>query len=234
MTSEIFADWMRQFTVQVKERPILLIMDGHRTHVSLETIKVARDNDITLLKLPSHTTHLLQPLDKSCFKPMKVVWDKKVALFQRENGFRGMHKSEFVDILCSAWPKGLTPSNIIAGFRSCGIYPVCREQYPTEVFNPEMLMSYKVQKGLPKPDGDTSAAAPVSFLPSTSGLVHPSLPGVPDFPMPPMTAPTQVNIIAPNSTVASSSAGPSTSAISPYSISHAPLLHQVCFASSVS
>ena len=52
-------------------RPVLLIQDGHFSHISLELIEMARQNDVHLLCLPSHTTHVLQPLDVgvfSCFK----------------------------------------------------------------------------------------------------------------------------------------------------------------------
>ncbi len=44
-------------------RPVLLIEDGHGSHVTLDVIDLARKNDIHLLSLPSHTSHILQPLD---------------------------------------------------------------------------------------------------------------------------------------------------------------------------
>ena len=40
-------------------RPVLIIEDGDSSHVSLEVIKLARENDIYLLCFPSHCTHIL-------------------------------------------------------------------------------------------------------------------------------------------------------------------------------
>jgi hypothetical protein len=69
MTSQIFQDWLAVFIRSVKQRPVLLVLDGHRSHTSLGAIKMARDNGITLLKLPSHTTDKLQPCDVSLIGP---------------------------------------------------------------------------------------------------------------------------------------------------------------------
>ena len=41
-----------------KERKVLLIFDGHKTHTKrLELIDYARDNGIVLISLPPHTSH---------------------------------------------------------------------------------------------------------------------------------------------------------------------------------
>jgi hypothetical protein len=63
MQTNVFVSWFDTFLRQVKERPFLLVFDGHRTHIGLDLIKCAKDNNVSLLKLPSHTTHCLQPLD---------------------------------------------------------------------------------------------------------------------------------------------------------------------------
>ena len=56
--------------------PVLLIMDGHGTHMSIELIELARSNGVHLLCLPSHTTHILQPLDVGIFKSFKSNFSK--------------------------------------------------------------------------------------------------------------------------------------------------------------
>ena len=78
VTSEVFFSWFEQFCVVVKERPLLLIYDGHKTHLSIEVVKKAIKEKITLLKLPPHCTDLLQPLDKCCFGPLKRMWEGKL------------------------------------------------------------------------------------------------------------------------------------------------------------
>ena len=41
MATEILALWFQNYTEQVEERSLLVICDGHLTHVSLELIKKA-------------------------------------------------------------------------------------------------------------------------------------------------------------------------------------------------
>ena len=44
-------------------RPALLLKDGHTSHTSIEVIELARTNNVHILCVPTHTTHVLQPLD---------------------------------------------------------------------------------------------------------------------------------------------------------------------------
>ena len=78
MTTEIFALWFQNFTKQVEERPLLVIYDGHLTHVSLELIEKAIKEKITIVKLPPHVTDRLQPLDACCFGQLKCEWENKL------------------------------------------------------------------------------------------------------------------------------------------------------------
>ena len=55
-----------------RPRTVGVSFDGHHSHISLELLKVARSNDIHLVCLPPHVTHLIQPLDVSVFGPVKM------------------------------------------------------------------------------------------------------------------------------------------------------------------
>ena len=48
--------------------PVLLLVDGHSTHQSLEVARFCHENGIILYRLPPHATHLLQPCDVSRFQ----------------------------------------------------------------------------------------------------------------------------------------------------------------------
>ena len=98
MTTDIFFSWFEQFCSSNTQRPLLLIYDGHATHINLKLIRHARANSVTLLKLPPHTTDRLQPLDTCCFRPLKVQWDKAIAKWTRENRARRITKHEFVEL----------------------------------------------------------------------------------------------------------------------------------------
>uniref|UniRef100_H2YFE2 DDE-1 domain-containing protein n=1 Tax=Ciona savignyi TaxID=51511 RepID=H2YFE2_CIOSA len=48
-----------------KENPSLLIFDNHESHMSLKVLDLARENGVTILTLPPHCSHKMQPLE--CF-----------------------------------------------------------------------------------------------------------------------------------------------------------------------
>eukprot|EP00111_Clytia_hemisphaerica_P004974 TCONS_00014297-protein len=100
------------------------------------TIKFSRKNKITILKLPPHSTDLLQPLDVSVFKSLKEHWGR--ILFSRLRMTNDqLSKPEFASILSSdeVWAASLSIASIKNGFRRCGISPVDCSQYPTNRFN---------------------------------------------------------------------------------------------------
>lgn len=59
--------------------PRILIFDGHTSHVSLSLAVKAKEHNVVLLRLPSHLTHVLQPLDKAVFGEVKREWRKKLS-----------------------------------------------------------------------------------------------------------------------------------------------------------
>ena len=62
-------------------RPVLLTQDGHSSHVSVELIRLS---DVHLL-LPSHTSHILQPLDVGVFKSFKNSFNKACSSYMKEH-----------------------------------------------------------------------------------------------------------------------------------------------------
>ena len=98
MTSDIFFKWFCWFCSAQEDRPLLLIYDGHSTHINLKLIKKAREEDISLLKLPPHTTDRLQPLDVCCFKPLKTKWDEAISKWTKINAAAKMTNAQFVTL----------------------------------------------------------------------------------------------------------------------------------------
>jgi hypothetical protein len=145
MTKEIFTSWFAKFIERVTERPLLLLFDGHSTHLGMEIIQLARQSDVCILKLPSHTSNLLQPLDVACFHPLKQAWDEGLVSHQRKNGFASISKSVFVDILSSIWNEKLNASNIRSGFLKTGIFPLDPNKFPRQFFHQAKLMAYETK-----------------------------------------------------------------------------------------
>lgn len=141
MTTVIFQEWFFKFTATVKERPLLLLLDGHITHLDMATIQHAKQNNVTIIKFPPHTTDVLQPLDVSCFKSLKNEWSIKLTEWYRLNQ-RKLIRCEFSNLMCSIWAEGLRPENIKSGFKKTGIYPPDRTKYPIDRFELEKLQRY--------------------------------------------------------------------------------------------
>jgi hypothetical protein len=99
----------------------ILVMDQHSTHCSYELLHFAEDNHVTIYYLPSHTTHYLQPVDYSLFRPLKRAYHAA----EDASFWSGLPTNMFrVPILFgTAWKKACTPDNIKAGFRGTGIFP---------------------------------------------------------------------------------------------------------------
>lgn len=62
---------LKYLFARTKDSPVHLLYDGHRSHISLDLINWAKQENIILFVLPAHTTHVLQPMDVGCFGPFE-------------------------------------------------------------------------------------------------------------------------------------------------------------------
>lgn len=80
MTIEDFNEWFDYFLKFARptlEHPLLLLLDGHVSHTkNLAFIDKARANNVTVLSLPPHCSHKLQPMDISFMGPLKTQFRK--------------------------------------------------------------------------------------------------------------------------------------------------------------
>jgi hypothetical protein len=57
----------------------LLLLDGHGSHVTIESMKLAMDNKIYVFYLPPHISHMTQLLDLTYFLLVKVRYQRELA-----------------------------------------------------------------------------------------------------------------------------------------------------------
>ena len=79
MDASNFLSWFKNLFLRavahlIETAPVLLFMDAHHSHISLDLIRTAHDSNVILLCLPPNTTYLLQPLDVGAFGPLKTAW----------------------------------------------------------------------------------------------------------------------------------------------------------------
>lgn len=155
MTEEVFYSWFTNcFIPNVTEFPALLIYDGHLSHIGLKLIEKAVEMNVTILKLPPHTSHLLQPLDVSVFRGVKSKWDEILTEWCRHHYGQRLTKSDFADILGETW-RFIGDTQIKSGFKKCGIYDpdyehrVNRNVIKADHYDPEKLQRY-LSKDVPE------------------------------------------------------------------------------------
>lgn len=108
-----------------KESLCLIIYDGHSTHIQLNILEKAKELGVEIIKLPSHASHLLQPLDLAVFKSMKDRWDAKVLAWQRLNVGAKMQKHHFSEILGQVW-KELDPKIKEMDLKKAASFPLIK------------------------------------------------------------------------------------------------------------
>jgi hypothetical protein len=131
MTSYLFGAWMSRFIELVRglgsmslSHRYLLIMDGHISHVSMEVVQEARAAGLDLLTLPSHTSHALQPLDVSIFKPFKQFFCQYRDFWMSRNLNEEASKETLAQWVSLSLKKALTEWNIKKGFSGTRIWPL--------------------------------------------------------------------------------------------------------------
>ena len=128
INSQQFYGWFQHFLEYTpQKRSLLLLLDGHSTHYCPETIKLAAESNIVICALPPHTTHIVQPLDRGCFAPLKVAWKQECHEFYTKNPGRVVTCLDFNCLFAKAWYKAMTAQNIISSYKVTGAYPFNRE-----------------------------------------------------------------------------------------------------------
>ena len=76
----VFLKFLKEhFLPRVQRSPgekVLVLFDGHKSHICPEVRAWAAANDVILFLLPPHTSHKLQPLNVSCYSPLKSKYKK--------------------------------------------------------------------------------------------------------------------------------------------------------------
>jgi hypothetical protein len=126
--SKISLEWLKrvfdpQTRGQANQKPRVLICDGFGTHETLEALEFCFGNNIILCRLPSHTSHKLQPCDVGVFAPLKAAYREEAErLFQ--GGANTVGKQHFTSLYSPARNKAFTKRNITAAWAACGLFPL--------------------------------------------------------------------------------------------------------------
>lgn len=129
MKSDVFYEYITNdfnswLTKNEVKKPILLFIDGHKSHMTFALSEFCQANGIILYALPPNSTHMLQPADVSVFRPLKQHWKTTVKQWQTENINQIVTKLNFCSILKKTISQTDLEDAIKNGFRRCGLYPL--------------------------------------------------------------------------------------------------------------
>lgn len=139
MNAEVFVKWLRHFVKFVKpspEKPVLLLLDGHSSHKSLEVFTYAKESGIILFCFPPHCTHRVQPLDVSFYGPLTAYYNQELNNWLRNHPGRTVTHFQVAEIFKSAYIKSATVQNAQHGFAKTGICPYNANIFPEHMFAP--------------------------------------------------------------------------------------------------
>ena len=134
---ELFVKWLKHFvatTNSSKSNPQILILDGHHSHKTLAAVDYSRDNGITIITLPPHCTHKLQPLDRTLFKSLKSHYNRVADNWMTSNAGKRITMFEIAELFGKAYNKVATIEKAVNGFDCCGLWPFEDAKFSDEDF----------------------------------------------------------------------------------------------------
>jgi hypothetical protein len=97
-------------------------LDGHASHKSAEFLQYCNDNEIVPLCMPAHSSHILQPLDTTCFSPLKKAYSDQIEACVKAH-MNYISKDSFLFGFKEAHKAATSEANIKTAFRSTGLAP---------------------------------------------------------------------------------------------------------------
>ena len=148
MDSELFKTWLSDVFVKhlnekVEPRPVVLFVDGHSTHLTMEASDICLENGIVLYCLLEHASHIMQPCDLRLFGPLKEHWRQATRSYSYENIGEAMTNSTFARVFRKAWEK--SADYAIKGFRDSGLFPFA----PSKVLTTAKMEPSKIFRSVP-------------------------------------------------------------------------------------
>ena len=167
---EVFLECFKFFLANIPPVwPVLILMDGHGSHISIDVIEQARADNVHLLCLPAHTTHILQLLDVGVFKSFTGNFTKACTKYIADNPGRVVTTDKLASLVAATWPVPYTLVNIMAGFKKSGVFLI----NPSEVTDRQTMPSKAVCHKMPEIDSSQQDVASVTDSNSSSLLFPP-------------------------------------------------------------
>lgn len=166
--NQIALQWLRNVFIpetapKDPREPRLLILDGHGSHMTEDFLFECYDNNIYLLFLIPHSSHVLQPLDVAVFGPLKNAYRRHLSDLSSIADSTPIGKITFLVNYHKARIEAITKDNIIAGWKASGLYPV---SVARALMNP-MVTETLERPRTPSPPAESPSECPLRTPRST-------------------------------------------------------------------
>jgi len=120
-------------------------MDSHESHLALANVLYAKEHGINIVTLPPHTSNKTQPLDLAVYDPHKAFFNAAVNSWMLAHLGKTVTTYNMAQLMGDAWLKAATPSNIMSGFKTSGIWPIDRHVFSADHFCCQLLQTDLIQ-----------------------------------------------------------------------------------------
>ena len=126
-SDEIGLQWLKNIFIPLTKpaEPQLrsLILDPHESYTTIDFMWECYKNDIRVLYLPEHSSHLLQPLDLTIFPALKA-YRKKIKQLVKITDDSALSKARFLKFYSKIRKQVMKPETIREGWELSGMWPI--------------------------------------------------------------------------------------------------------------
>ena len=145
---KIFYEWLVHFQDYVRassKKKCIIILDNYSSHMYLPAINYARQHGIEFLTILPHTSHRLQPLDRTFFGPLKTFYSQEADKWMVNHPGRRITEFEVTKRFRAAYERAATMQNSVSGFQSTGIVPFNPNIFGDSDFAPASVTEIEVE-----------------------------------------------------------------------------------------
>ncbi|KAI0991865.1 hypothetical protein K3495_g16322 [Podosphaera aphanis] len=119
--------WLKEVflpqTTPEGNRSRMLLLDGHSSHATVDFMWECKTNNVHLVVLPPHSSHVLQPLDLGVFSPLKHHYRSIISDLAYLDDATPIKKRRFLAAYNQARTEALTSRVLRSSCKATGLVP---------------------------------------------------------------------------------------------------------------